>query len=36
MLDAVDFAEEFGQMRDDEAERRRDAVRKGFGDVDRR
>jgi hypothetical protein len=36
MLDAIDFAEELGMMRDDEAERRRAAVREAFGDADRR
>jgi hypothetical protein len=36
MLDAIDFAEELGMMWDDEAERRRAAVREAFGDVDRR
>jgi hypothetical protein len=35
MLDAIDFAEELGMMWDDEAERRRAAVRQAFGDVDR-
>jgi hypothetical protein len=35
MLDAIDFAEELGMMWDDEAERRRAAVRDAFGDVDR-
>jgi hypothetical protein len=36
MLDAIDFAEELRFMWDDEAERRRAAVREVFGDVDRR
>ena len=34
MLDAIDFAEELGMMRGDEAERRRAAVMLAFGDVD--
>jgi hypothetical protein len=36
MLDAIDHGEELGMLWDDEAERRRAAVREGFGDVDRR
>jgi hypothetical protein len=36
MLDAIDLGEEVGVMWDDEAERRRAAVREGFEDVDRR
>ncbi len=36
MLDAIDFAEALGMMWIDEAERRRAAVREGFGEVDRR
>ena len=35
MLDAIDFAEEVGMVWDDEAERRRAAVREAFGDVNR-
>jgi hypothetical protein len=35
MLDAIDFAEDLGMMWDDEAERRRAAVRDVFGDLDR-
>ncbi len=36
MLDAIDFAEALGMMWDDEAERRRAAVREAFEDLDRR
>ena len=36
MLDAIDFAEELGMMWEDEAERRRAAVREAFGDPDQR
>jgi len=36
MLDAIDLGEELGMLWDDEAERRRAAVREAFGDVDRR
>ena len=35
MLDAIDFAEELGMMWDDEAERRRAAVREAFEELDR-
>ena len=33
MLDAIDFAEELEMLWDDEAERRRGAVKEGFGDL---
>ncbi len=36
VLDAIDFAEALGMMWDDEAERRRAAVREAFEDLDRR
>ncbi len=36
MLDAIDFAEALGMMWDDEAERRRAAVREAFEDLDQR
>jgi len=35
-LDAIELGEELGMLWDDEADRRRAAVRKAFGDVDRR
>jgi hypothetical protein len=35
-LDAIDIGEDLGMLWDDEAERRRAAVREAFGDVDRR
>ena len=35
MLDAIEFAEELGLMWDDEAERRRAAVKEALRDVDR-
>jgi hypothetical protein len=35
-LDAIDLGEQLGMVWDDEAERRRQAVRAAFGDVDRR
>ena len=35
-LDAIDLGEELGMLWDDEAKRRRAAVREVFGDVDRR
>jgi hypothetical protein len=35
MLDAIDFAEALGMVWNDEAERRRAAVREAFGHVDR-
>ena len=36
MLDVIDFAEQLRMMWDDEAARRRAAVREAFGDVDHR
>lgn len=36
ILDAIDLGEELGMLWDEEAERRRVAVRVEFGDVDRR
>ena len=36
MLDAIDLGEEQGMLWDEEAERRRAAVRVAFGDVDSR
>jgi hypothetical protein len=35
-LDAIDLGEELGMLWDEEAERRRTAVREAFGEVDRR